>query len=282
MTSTTPECSNGGGSGKSPIFLLVKLLFRWLKNGGFEKIIDLIGAIGGNGKGGKDKGKDGSRRNGRRHPRAAAAGQCQLFESKGVPTAVNPSATQQDVQTILGHMQDGTSVSVSTLRSLYLSLLSGLDLDDTTQIDLEVLVEDALTAIDLNGDGSIDASEMDQVQLPRQMGDFLFDDVMACTSSNFQTSSGETCVTPDNVVDFLNQFYAGTEVVSADLAREIREKSGSDACYTREEFEAAFGGAAPTLFEKENLLAGVAAHQQQSTVAGTAGVAGAVGTAAGM
>ena len=48
---------------------------------------------------------------------------------------------------------------------------------------------------------------MDQVQLHREMGDFLLDNVLACALSNFQTS--------DTVVEFLNQFYAGTEVVSA-------------------------------------------------------------------
>ena len=263
----SPECTGGGGGGgggRDPLVVFFRILFRWLRNGGFDRH---------NGK------KGDNRRNGRRHRRAAAAGQCQLFETMGLTTAANQDATQQDVQSILGHVQDGTSFPVSTLRSLYLSLLSGLDLDDTTQNDLEVLVEDALTTIDLNGDGSIDALEMDQVQLPRETGDFLFDDVIACTSSNFQTPSGEECVTPDNVVEFMNQFYAGTEVVSADLAQEIREKSGSDACYTRQEFEAAFGDTTPSPFEKETLSAGVAAHQQ-STVAWTAAAAGAVGTAA--
>ena len=54
-------------------------------------------------------------------------------------------------------------------------------------------------------------------------------------------------MTPDNVVDFLNMFYGGTEVVSAELAQHIRETSGSDACYTRAEFEAAFGTTDTTL-----------------------------------
>ena len=273
VTSTAPQCSNGG---QNPIIRLIYLLFAWLKNeGGFEKLIDLFTMVL-DGKGG---GKGGSRcKDRRRHRRAAAgSGQCQLLQTKEVTTVINETTTPENVQTILGQMQDGTSVSVSTLRSLYLSLLSGLDLKDATEDDMEVLVEDASTTIDLNGDGSIDALEMDQVQLPRETGDFLFDNVVACTSSNVQTASGETCVTPDNVVDFVNQFYAGTEVVGATLAREIRDQSGSDAYNTRHEFEAAFGSTTTLSLTQKETLSGtsVAAHQQ-STGAWTAAAAGAV------
>ena len=213
----SPLCSDGGGSdggGKNPLFLLIYMLFAWLKSGhGIFKIIDYFkGFLHGQG-----------------HTRRRVV--ANDLPTKGTTTTLvqNPTATQKDVQTILGHMEDGTSFSVSTLRSLYVFLLSGLDLDGTSQDDLELLVEDALNTIDLNGDGSIDASEMDQLQLPRETGEFLFEDVVAYTLSNFQTATGDACVTPDNVIDFLNQFYADTEVVSANMAQQIREKSGSDA-----------------------------------------------------
>ena len=32
------------------------------------------------------------------------------------------------------------------------------------------------------------------------------------------------CVTPDNGIDFMNQFFTDTEVVSTDMAQEIRDR----------------------------------------------------------
>ena len=214
-----------------PFFLLIILVV----------ILFPILLSGGNSSGGKR----GSRR-GRRRRRVAVEdrSQCQLLETKG---AINDeAAAQKDLQDVMAHMEQRTNFSVDTLRSLYTSLLSGLVVDEengTKQEDIELLVDDALASIDLNKDGIIDAKEMGSIQLPRETGEFLFDDVVACTSSNFKTASGEACVTPSNVVDFLNQFYGGTEVVSTDLAKHIADKSGPDACYTRAEFETVFGAA---------------------------------------
>ena len=228
----------------------------------------------GSGKG-KNKDKRGRRR--RRHRRAAAETQCQMFQSKGVTT--DEGALQRDVQVVLNHMQDQGGFSVNTLRSLYKSLLSDLDMEDNdmTQEQMDLLVEDTLTSIDLNGDGMIDPNELASLDLPQEMTDFVFDDVVACTSSNFKTASRETCVTPDNVVELLNNFYAGTKVVSPAMADQIREQSGADACYTRSEFEAAFAvnGMPSSTTASLETLSSSAGSAAQATCAWTA----AVGTA---
>ena len=82
---------------------------------------------------------------------------------------------------------------------------------------------------------------MNSLSLPRETREFLFDDVVACTSSaDDGTSTQDGCVSADNIIEFLNRFYGGAQVVSPELADHIREKSGSDASFTRGEFEAVF------------------------------------------
>ena len=197
---------------------------------------------------------------------ANGQGQCQLFESKGAAEdaaadATQSAASQQDLEEIMKNMEDQTDISVDTLRSLYVSLLSGLvvdEEDDTTQVDIELLVEDTLMAIDANGDGKIDMLEIEGMQLPREAGEFLFEDVVECTAPT-TSANGETCVTPDNVITLLNEFYAGSEVVGADLAQKIVEQSGPNACFTHAEFESAFSDA-------ETLSAGYATMPDLSFV----------------
>ena len=185
-----------------------------------------------------------------------AQSKCHLFASDtkdptlGHMKDESPNASlitvQATFQEVIGSMEDGTNFSSDTLRTMYISLLSGLvdsDSEDPQDFDIDQMVDEAMRLIDTNQDGTIDLSEMQSIQLPRQSGEFIFDDVVACsdtTSSSSLTASGETCVTADQVVDFLNVFYGGAQVVSPELAQHIRETSGPDTCYTRAEFDAAF------------------------------------------
>ena len=227
------------------VLMLLMLLVAWLKNG---DVIDKL-----------------------------IYNKCQMFQSKEATTETDEAALQQDLQVVMTHMQDESGFSVNTLRSLYKSLLSDLDMADMTQEQMDLLVEDTLTSIDLNGDGTIDPNELASVELPSEMGDFVFDDVVACTSSNFKTALGETCVTPDNVVEFLNNFYAGTKVMSPAMADQIRQDSGADACYTRSELESAFAvnGMPSSTTASLETLSSSAGSAAQATCAWTA----AVGTA---
>ena len=95
------------------------------------------------------------------------------------------TVVQENLQDVLSHMEGGTSFSTDALRTLYMSLLSGLVEDDSQDMDIDQMIDSAIGSIDINEDGMIDVSEMDHIQLPRQSGDFAFDDVVACTSSNF-------------------------------------------------------------------------------------------------
>ena len=202
-----------------------------------------------------------------------------MFQSKEATTETDEAALQQDLHVVKNHMEDESGFSVNTLRSLYKSLLSDLDMADMTQEQMDLLVENTLTSIDLNGDGRIDPTELASLELPSEMGDFVFDDVVACASSNFKTAWGETCVTPDNVVEFLNHLYAGTKVVSPTMADQIREQSGADACYTRSEFESAFAASPSSTTASLETLSSSAGSAAQPTCAWTTAAAGVVGTA---
>ena len=159
---------------------------------------------------------------------------------------------QDDVEFLRERLQDRQAFETHRLRSLYVSLLSGLQ--ETDHMDIERLMDASIATIDTNNDGMIDALEMDQLHLPRETGEFLFDDVVACTSSTAtnkqqqqqQQQDKEDCVTAANVVDFLNLFYGGTKVVSDDVALKIAQAGGTDACLTRMEFNQAFGVAEPS------------------------------------
>ena len=176
-------------------------------------------------------------------------GQCLLLPAKeseiSGDNASTPESTPvpQQLQDVVTHMEKRTDFSTDTLRSLYLSLLSGLvDTEDASvQEDVETLIDTALATVDTNQDGIINAKEMEMIQLPPEAGEFLFDDVVACTSTTTTTASGETCVAAPNVVDFLNQFYGGQEIVGSELKQHLMDTSGVDACYTRAEWETAFG-----------------------------------------
>ena len=162
---------------------------------------------------------------------------------------------QEQLQTVASHMEDHTDFSNDKLRSLYSSLLYGL-LDESDQEDDEIkqeidgMIEQAIGFIDTNNDGTIDVLEMENIALPRETGEFLFDDVVACTTP--EMTPEDACVTADNVIAFLNMFYGGTEVVSPALAQHIRDESGPDSCFTRPEFEASF----TTADDLETLSAG--------------------------
>ena len=86
---------------------------------------------------------------------------------------------------------------------------------------------------------------MEQMHLPRATGEFFFDDVVARTTTTASTTNqdiqDEDCVTATSVIDFLNLFYGGTKVVSDDVALQIAQSGGADACLSRLESQQAFG-----------------------------------------
>ena len=194
---------------------------------------------------------------------------CYLFESKASeqdPDQVSSKQSQKDekvqenFQFIMNKMVAHQDFSVDHLRSLYMSLLSGLNGGDGEAIDVERMIDDSIANIDTNGDDMIDALEMESIHMPHESGEFLFEDVVACTSSLDQEPAGsgaEECITVANLVDFLNMFYGGTKVVSDDMVQIFAQLSGDDMCFTRSEFEAAFS--VPD--DKEEILAGALSHR---------------------
>ena len=194
---------------------------------------------------------------------------CYLLESKPSseqdPDQVSSKQNQKDeevqenFQFIMKKMVAHQDFSVDHLRSLYVSLLSGLNGGDGEAIDVERMIDESIANIDTHGDDIIDALEMESINMPHESGEFLFEDVVACTSSLDQEQAGsaaEECITVANLVDFLNMFYGGTKVVSDDMVQFFAQLSGDDMCFTRSEFEAAFS--VPD--DKEELSAGVLSH----------------------
>ena len=108
------------------------------------------------------------------------------------------------------------------------------------------MIQDAISLIDTNKDGFIDALEMEHIQLPAgKSGEILFEDVVACTgvatgAEGSEASLDDLCITAENVVDFVNLFFGGSSVVRPELAQHIRKESGADTCFTRTEFENLF------------------------------------------
>ena len=185
------------------------------------------------------------------------------------PTTTTTTTTmltqaQEQLQAVATRMEDHTDFSNDKLRSLYSSLLYGL-LDESDQDDDEIkqeidgMIEQAIGFIDTNNDGTIDVWEMENIALPRETGEFLFDDVVACTTP--EMTPEDACVTADNVIAFLNMFYGGTQVVSPALAQHIRDESGTDSCFTRPEFEASF----TTAEDLETLSAGMTSQPMDLT-----------------
>ena len=159
---------------------------------------------------------------------------------------------QHDVDFLRERLQDRQPFETHRLRSLYMSLLLGLQ--ETEAMDLKRMMEASMATIDTNNDGMIDALEMEHLHLPRETEEFLFDDVVDCTTTatnepqqQQQQDEEEDCVTAANVVDFLNLFYGGTKLVRDDLALLIAQAGGTDACLTRWGFEQAFGVAEPSV-----------------------------------
>ena len=162
---------------------------------------------------------------------------------------ISSTRADQTLEDVVARIETRQAFSADTLRSLYTSLFSGLVDDSASQdgLDVDTMIQDAIALIDTNNDGSIDSWEMEHIQLPAgNSGEFLFDDVVACTGAittsteKNEASPDNICVTADNVVNFVNLFFGGTSVVSPELAQHIREESGPDTCLTRTEFEALF------------------------------------------
>ena len=167
----------------------------------------------------------------------------------------NDKAVQDDVKFLMDHLESNQEFSVDHLRSLYVSLLSGLgNGEDGESLDVETMIDEAIANIDTNGDGMIDVLEMESVHMPHETGEFVFDDVVACTST--PDEQDEECITANNIVEFLNMFYGGHKVVSDELAEHIVELSGDDQCFTRSEFEDAFAGVS----DVDEISAGVMSH----------------------
>ena len=192
--------------------------------------------------------------------------QCYLFHPSSNKLQQN-AQVQTDVQAIFTHLDDGTNIPVVKLQSFYSSLLYGLldESDDALKVQVDQMAQSAVATIDTNGDGLIDLLEMDSIVVPPETGEFIFDDLVACTSPTTpDVAALETaCVSAENVIDFLNQFYGGTTLVSPELAQHIRDESGPDACFTRTEFEASFSSNTNNSPATEAALSGAGLSRQQ-------------------
>ena len=169
-------------------------------------------------------------------------------EGDNTPNGASLTQVDQTLQDVVARMETHQAFSTDILQSLYTSLLSGLVDDSASQdgLHMDAIIQDAVALVDQNKDGFIDTWEMEHIQLPAgKSGEFLFEDVVACTGVETSTEGSEAslddlCVTAENVVDFVNLFFGGTAAVSPELAQHLREESGADTCFTRTEFENLF------------------------------------------